>query len=110
MIPEPLRPALSEYRRRLGVRFPGRVQRVVLFGSWARGEATEESDVDVLVILADGTSRERLDAIGIGAEVGFDHSLLLEPVALSNEQWSELVRRERLFAQEVERDGEEVAA
>ena len=31
--------------------------RVILFGSTARGDAREESDVDVLVIMPDGTHR-----------------------------------------------------
>ncbi|MFP5345409.1 MAG: UPF0158 family protein [Actinomycetes bacterium] len=31
--------------------YGSRMKRVVLFGSWARGEASEESDVDLLVVL-----------------------------------------------------------
>lgn len=30
---------------------------VLLFGSWARGDAASDSDVDLLVILPDGTRR-----------------------------------------------------
>jgi predicted nucleotidyltransferase len=33
--------------------------RVVLFGSAARGESTETSDVDLLVVVPDGTPRRR---------------------------------------------------
>lgn len=33
--------------------------RVILFGSAARGEMTETSDLDILVIVADGTHRRR---------------------------------------------------
>jgi uncharacterized protein len=35
-------------------------QRVILFGSWARGEATRDSDIDLLVIVDDDTPAERL--------------------------------------------------
>ena len=38
---------LREQRAVLSARYP--IQRLALFGSWARGEATEDSDVDVLV-------------------------------------------------------------
>jgi predicted nucleotidyltransferase len=82
----------------------------VLFGSWARGEASEESDVDVLVLIASGTSRERLRAIEIGAEVGFEHRLVIDPVVLSDRQWDELARRERSLVREVLLDGAEVSA
>jgi predicted nucleotidyltransferase len=43
--------ALNEYRNLLLRRFPGQMERLVLFGSKARGEATPGSDVDVLVVL-----------------------------------------------------------
>ena len=35
-------------------------QRVILFGSRARGEATRDSDIDLLVIVDDGTPPEKL--------------------------------------------------
>jgi len=38
---------LREQRMLLSQRYP--IQRLALFGSWARGEAREDSDVDVLV-------------------------------------------------------------
>jgi len=38
---------LREQRKVLGRRYP--IQRLALFGSWARGDAREDSDVDVLV-------------------------------------------------------------
>ena len=38
---------LREQRAVLSRRYP--IQRMALFGSWARGEAREDSDVDVLV-------------------------------------------------------------
>ena len=40
---------IEEFARRLGEEF--QPDRVVLFGSYARGTATEDSDVDLLVIL-----------------------------------------------------------
>jgi predicted nucleotidyltransferase len=33
--------------------------RIVLFGSAARGSATEESDADLLIVMKDGTHRRR---------------------------------------------------
>ena len=43
---EGLRKACSELEKAFGFEFEG----LVLFGSWARGEAREDSDVDVLVV------------------------------------------------------------
>jgi predicted nucleotidyltransferase len=48
MLPEELR---REIRPRLEAAFRDRFRGVVLFGSEARGEAREDSDVDLLVLL-----------------------------------------------------------
>ena len=46
--------ALADWLRK---RFGDRVQSVVLFGSVARGEADDESDIDMLVLVRDKLSR-----------------------------------------------------
>jgi predicted nucleotidyltransferase len=43
--------ALSEYKDLLLRRFPQQVERLVLFGSKARGDSVASSDTDVLVVL-----------------------------------------------------------
>ena len=46
-----VRAALDDARRRLAGLYGDRLARVVLYGSQARGDARDESDVNVLVIL-----------------------------------------------------------
>ena len=43
---------LPEYRRRLEAMYGARLERLVLFGSQARGEARPDSDIDVLIVLS----------------------------------------------------------
>ncbi|MFN8702134.1 MAG: nucleotidyltransferase family protein [Rhodospirillales bacterium] len=49
----PGEPFLYEFRVALEAAFPSRVQKAVLFGSRARGDATQESDWDVAVFIED---------------------------------------------------------
>lgn len=42
---------LQEFKERLKIAYKDNLKDVILFGSMARGEFTEESDIDVLVIL-----------------------------------------------------------
>jgi predicted nucleotidyltransferase len=47
----------KEAARRLSDAYRDRLRQVVLFGSWVRGQAHEESDVDLLVVLDDVVDR-----------------------------------------------------
>lgn len=55
----PILEALASMRPELEERFS--VRRIGLFGSWARGEAGPDSDVDILVELTDPTLDHYMD-------------------------------------------------
>lgn len=46
-----LKPVLEELQTELRALYGDRLVRLVLYGSYARGTATEDSDVDVMVVL-----------------------------------------------------------
>jgi uncharacterized protein len=50
----PLQTILSELRTRLQAHYGERLDRLVLYGSQARGDAEPDSDIDVLVVLKGG--------------------------------------------------------
>jgi predicted nucleotidyltransferase len=50
-LPPHVRAALAEAKARLEALYGDRLERVVLYGSYARGDAREDSDVDLLVVL-----------------------------------------------------------
>jgi predicted nucleotidyltransferase len=105
MVPAVISAALKDYRERIQRELPGRLQKLVLFGSWARGEAHEDSDLDVLVVLARANARERASVIDLGAYVGLDAGLPVTPLVLTEEEWKDLTRRERGLPAEIEREG-----
>jgi len=61
-IPENKRRALESFVRILKERYGDRIHKIILFGSTARGEAEEESDIDVLII-ADGVTQKEVSKI-----------------------------------------------
>ncbi len=49
---EDYRKIAEDFARHLKAKYGGRIERVILFGSVARGDYREESDVDLLVVTA----------------------------------------------------------
>ena len=57
--PENLRLVLSEVTTGLREIFGEKLENVILYGSYARGDADEESDIDIMALVS-GVSREEL--------------------------------------------------
>ena len=85
-------------------RFDGRLRDLALFGSWARGEARHDSDVDVLVVVADLTGAEAREIAHHCGDLLTEHDVLISPLCLSEARLNELRDRERLLAREIDRD------
>lgn len=84
--------AIDAFVQRLHDRFGDRVRLAVLFGSKARGDAGPESDIDVLVTLADDDPQLRSDVRRLAARVSLEYDLLLSVRAVSRSQWAVLSR------------------
>lgn len=108
---------LNEYRNALLAHFPANLQRLILFGSQARGDAHAESDIDVLVLVnwkeeklpngfyADPYVDPRWQTIiEIAYDISLEHGILLAPYVMSEKrfaEWSPL-------ANEVKKEGIEI--
>jgi predicted nucleotidyltransferase len=93
-IPPDIRDALSRYADKLRERFGPRLRFVRLFGSFARGEATEDSDIDVAAVIDGLTAAERDEAIGAVVEVELDTLVSLSPLVTSGDHFDLWLRRE----------------
>jgi uncharacterized protein len=75
----------EEAARQLNAVYGGRLRRVVLFGSWVTGEAHEESDVDLIVVLDQienrAQERDRLVDVLYDLEVESHRAIQAFPVA-----------------------------
>ena len=90
--------------------FGARLREVVLFGSWARGDAHEESDVDVLVVVDDLDERERRNVMdasydAAAAAIDADEWVSISPLPYSSKQVAELRSRERRLFRDIAAEG-----
>jgi predicted nucleotidyltransferase len=81
------------------------VEKAVLFGSYAKGDATELSDVDVCFFLADFGEKRRVDVLKelIGLTRG-NKDVFFEPTVFPISE----IRRDNPFVKEILRTGREI--
>lgn len=93
--------AFCEFAQAVDDRFGERVHELVLYGSTARGEATERSDVDVLVVLDEGTQTEELFQLAF--DTGVEHDVAIVPHLQTREHFE--TRQDHPFLKNVLEEG-----
>jgi predicted nucleotidyltransferase len=71
---------LASLKADIEQRFGGRLEGFVLFGSRARSEGTESSDLDVLVLVRGLTRQERRDIIDLAYDRELETGLAISPL------------------------------
>lgn len=96
---------LKELRKRLENLLGRDAFKMVLFGSRARGDYSDDSDVDV-AILVQGLNREMKNRIlEEVADFELEHLFPISALVLSEEEFAHLKARERRIALDIEREG-----
>lgn len=102
----PLDPVLLRFRSALDAAYGDRIERIVLFGSRARGDARPDSDYDVAVFLReiDGVGEEIARLVDLGDDILVDTGAFISAIALPEGSY-----RDRTgFMAEIRRDGVEL--
>jgi predicted nucleotidyltransferase len=78
---------------------------VRLFGSRARGEGHEYSDLDLALIVETGARARRHEIYDLAFDIGLAHGVALAPLVLEEQRLEVLRQRERRIACEIEVEG-----
>ena len=99
-------PVLLRFRSALDAAYGDRIERIVLFGSRARGDARLDSDYDVAVFLREigGVGEEIARLVDLGDDILVDTRAFISAIALPEGSY-----RDRTgFMAEMRRDGIEL--
>lgn len=95
----------KRYRERLQIRFGERLESARVFGSYARYEATADSDLDIAVLVRGLTKAEKVAAIGDAAELGWPIGLKISPLLMTPEDFAQLAELEARLALDILSEG-----
>jgi uncharacterized protein len=96
---------LKSYRAILAKHFPDLVKQIIVFGSKAKGTATEDSDLDLLIVIREGDWKIKDAVTEPGYLLALDTNTVPSMIVLTDEEWESLRRREAPFWQTIRTDG-----
>lgn len=99
---------LEDFTKRVSD-FASEAQSIVLFGSVARGQATQRSDIDILVLVSNSEERQfkqLMDSVDrLADEVSGRHPAKLVPVVMMVKDFEQSIKDKKRFAVDVLKDG-----
>jgi predicted nucleotidyltransferase len=105
-LPAAARETVDAFVAGLVARFGARLVEVRLFGSYARGEAHEDSDIDCLVLLESVEPGDERAAANLAGDLTWQiGGMVVSPLVMSPSAFAAWKARERRTALEIEREG-----
>lgn len=100
--------AIHQFTAELRNVYGPRLHSVILYGSRARGEAAEDSDIDLLVVLESCPAFwQEFDRISpIASRISFDHDVVISAIPVGSDEFN---RAPSPLLQNVRREGVQVA-
>jgi len=83
------REAVEEFVRRVLERYKDKIDSIILFGSVARGEAKEDSDIDILIVVKKEDFKLRRALIGVAFDIPLETGKDISVKVLSKNEFEE---------------------
>jgi predicted nucleotidyltransferase len=97
--------ALKEFVKRVKEKHGDRIEKIVLFGSYARGDYTRESDIDVLVVTAEDSFKMQRMLSEIVTDILLETEEYVSVKVLSVEEYEFQERIKSGFFRNVSKEG-----
>lgn len=106
-IAPPVKGALDSFLREILYRQSDNVLRVVLFGSFARGDDDDNSDIDVFLMLKRDSMKEENDVVdsSYSADLSSNFKTYIAPFTMSEERYLEGAKYGFPIVKNIEREG-----
>ncbi|HAX62433.1 MAG TPA: nucleotidyltransferase domain-containing protein [Elusimicrobia bacterium] len=81
---------LKEFKENIKMLYGDKLKNIILYGSWARGTATDDSDIDLIVTLTGNvTPGAEIDKmINVITEVNLKYGVLISVYPVSEKEYS----------------------
>jgi predicted nucleotidyltransferase len=99
------RNAVSDFLARVHSAYGSKIQRAMLFGSKARGEAASDSDIDILLVATEETWKFMDEICKFSADVSLQYDVLLDARVVGVKRWRDMSESRAGLYRNISRDG-----
>lgn len=98
---------ISEFKKRLIARLEKHIKRLIVFGSKARGESREDSDIDIVVLIDNKTPEMEKSLEDIAYQVMWDYDFkpIISLKVFAESDYNNALKKGFSFYQHVEKEG-----
>ena len=93
--------AVEEFVQKLKEKFEDKIESIIIFGSYARGESKEGSDIDVLII----GNIKLDDVIDVAYPIFLKYGVYISPIVMSRDYFEMLKAEKTGFIENVLKEG-----
>ena len=99
---------IKEYAAKLHQLYPDEIDKIILFGSQARGDASKQADIDILIVTKNNHKKIKNDITDLAFDIILKYAVDLEPVIFNRLEWKKLTRKPTSFIHCVLQEGKEL--
>lgn len=100
--------AIKEFTNNLHQMHPNYIEKIILFGSKARGDDKEGSDTDILVIIKNASIELKNTITDMAYDIILKYGVNIETIIFNSEEWSKFTKNPTSFAYCVLNEGKEL--
>ncbi len=97
--------ALAKFKAEIIKKLPEYIILLELFGSKARGDDTNDSDIDILVLTEGKDFEKNSEICGTALDFSIDYDTYISPRIFELKEFERLKQRNSIFIKNVEKDG-----
>jgi uncharacterized protein len=103
-VPKKIREILAETRRELEMKYAHRLKQMILFGSYARGDHSNDSDIDIILLLnkSNSLSAERDIYLPIVSRLSLKYDMVISIISMEVDEFK---RKKTPFILNVHKEG-----
>lgn len=103
IIPPNIKIAIHRFIDAIKLEFPDKIVQIILYGSYARGDFHQGSDVDILVLTTDDSWNMKKRIMAIGFDMYPEMGVMVSAKVMTEEQF--MIMKDFLFFRQILKDG-----